>query len=34
MLGIKARAAAGAFFVLFTWVELIEKAAYLNHYIW
>lgn len=32
MLGIKARAAAALFFVLFTWTELIEKAAYLNHY--
>ncbi len=31
-LGIKARASAWSFFILFTWAELIEKAAYLNHY--
>ena len=33
MLGIKARAASAIFFALFTYVELIEKAAYLNHYV-
>ena len=32
MLGVRARLAAGVFFVLFTWAELVEKAAYLNHY--
>ena len=32
MLGVRARVSAGVFFVLFTWAELIEKAAYLNHY--
>lgn len=32
MIGWKTRAMAAIFFVLFTWVELIEKAAYLNHY--
>ena len=31
-LGYRTRLAAGTFFVLFTWAELIEKAAYLNHY--
>ena len=31
-LGVRARLAAGIFFVAFTWLELIEKAAYLNHY--
>ena len=31
-LGVYARVASGVYFVLFTWAELIEKAAYLNHY--
>lgn len=31
-LGVRVRLAAGVFFVLFTWAELVEKAAYLNHY--
>lgn len=31
-LGWKTRWMAALFFVLFTWAELIEKAAYLNHY--
>lgn len=32
MVGVATRRAAAVFFVLFTWTELIEKAAYLNHY--
>lgn len=30
--GLAYRASVAAFFVLFTYVELIDKAAYLNHY--
>lgn len=32
MAGWRTRLMAAIFFTLFTWVELIEKAAYLNHY--
>lgn len=32
MLGLFYRAAAALFFVTFTYVELVEKATYLNHY--
>lgn len=32
MLGLFYRAAAAFFFVAFTYVELVEKATYLNHY--
>lgn len=32
MAGWRTRWMAALFFLLFTWVELIEKAAYLNHY--
>ncbi|MCA9537819.1 MAG: HTTM domain-containing protein [Myxococcales bacterium] len=31
-LGVRPRLAAAVFCLLFTWAELIEKAAYLNHY--
>lgn len=32
MFGWRTRLMASVFFVSFTWLELIEKAAYLNHY--
>ncbi len=32
MLGAWTRASAAIFFVLFTYIELLEKATYLNHY--
>ena len=31
-LGVRPRLCAGVFGLLFTWVELIDKAPYLNHY--
>lgn len=33
-LGYRYRLAITAFFVLFTYVELIDKTTYLNHYYW
>ncbi len=33
-LGYRYRACAATFFVLFTYVELIDKTTYLNHYYW
>ena len=33
-LGYRYRLSIAAFFVLFTYVELIDKATYLNHYYW
>ena len=33
-LGFKYRISIAAFFVLFTYVELIDKTTYLNHYYW
>lgn len=30
--GLYTRLAAGAFFILFTYVQILEKSAYLNHY--
>ena len=33
-LGYRYRTSAAAFFVLFTYVELIDKTTYLNHYYW
>ena len=33
-LGYRYRLATAAFFVLFTYVELIDKTTYLNHYYW
>ena len=33
-LGYRYRVCAAAFFVLFTYVELIDKTTYLNHYYW
>ena len=33
-LGYRYRLSAAAFFVLFTYVELIDKTTYLNHYYW
>jgi vitamin K-dependent gamma-carboxylase len=33
-LGYRYRIAAGAFFMLFTYVELIDRTLYINHYYW